>query len=86
MEEKIFKDENFKEYYSNWISCETSLYDIKLLFGAFQENEEEKSVIKTNTKIVMSPQHAKALLGMLKGTIESYEKTFGEINMGPMNK
>lgn len=82
MEEKVIFDENYKESYSNWVRCETSLYDIKLLFGTI----EDDGSIKASTKIIMSPQHTKALLNMLKGTIEGYEKNFGEINIGIKNE
>lgn len=86
MEEKILKNENFKSCYINWVKCETSLYDISLLFGQVQESNEKEILINTSTNIKMSPQHAKALLEVLKGAIDGYEANFGKINMGPMNK
>jgi hypothetical protein len=36
---------------------------------------------KINARIVMTPQHAKMLLGALKDNIEKYESQFGEINV-----
>ncbi len=36
---------------------------------------------KISARIVMTPQHAKMLLGALKDNIEKYENQFGEINL-----
>jgi hypothetical protein len=36
---------------------------------------------KISARIVMTPQHAKMLLGALRDNIEKYENQFGEINL-----
>lgn len=36
---------------------------------------------KVNSRILMTPQHAKQLLNILKKNIENYEKQFGEIKI-----
>ena len=36
---------------------------------------------RVQARIVMTPQHAKLLLGALKDNIEKYEKVFGEIKV-----
>lgn len=36
---------------------------------------------KISARIVMTPQHAKMLLGALKDNIDKYENQFGEINL-----
>lgn len=82
MEENIIFEEGYRECYSNWVKSETSLYDIKLLFGTIQEGRN----VNANTKIVMSPQHTKALYYMLKEIIAGYEESFGEINIDIKNK
>jgi hypothetical protein len=46
---------------------------------------------KVYARIIMTPQHAKSLLGALKDNIEKYEKQFGEVKVitqqpGAVNK
>jgi hypothetical protein len=36
---------------------------------------------KVHARVVMTPQHAKMLLGALKDNIEKYEKKFGEVKI-----
>ncbi len=36
---------------------------------------------KVHARIIMTPQHAKMLLGALKDNIEKYERKFGEIKI-----
>lgn len=41
---------------------------------------------KVHARIIMTPQHAKMLLGALRENVEKYERTFGEIKVfaGPV--
>lgn len=55
----------------------TFIIDFAQLIPPVSENENP--LIKIHTRIIMSPQHAKALLKALEDNIKKWEKTFGEI-------
>lgn len=60
-----------------------SLYDIKILFGVTQgKTPEGKVAVAAHTTLAMSPQHAKALVGLLEQTLAQYEKDFMPITLG----
>lgn len=40
-----------------------------------------RNQIKYETRVVMSPQHYKALVNTLKGNLEKYEEVFGYITL-----
>ncbi len=63
--------------------------DLTMDFG-LRHNEiiknKIKSTVQINSRIIMSPQHAKTLTVKLQDLIENYEKDFGEIKTEPKTK
>jgi len=47
----------------------------------FGQNIPQMRMIKISSRVSMSPQHAKAFLGLLQKNVENYEKQFGVINI-----
>lgn len=47
----------------------------------FGQNIPQMNMVKIVTRLSVSPQHAKALLNLLKQNIDNYERQFGEIKM-----
>lgn len=68
MENKSFK------VYSNDIAINVSVYDLSIQF-----RQQSLDGIETMGTVYLSPQHAKALLRVLKENVEQYEALFGEI-------
>ncbi|WP_297430602.1 DUF3467 domain-containing protein [Clostridium sp.] len=68
-------------FYANTTSVEVSLYDFKFLFGIKSNTaNSEFNPNDINSTIIMSPQHAKALVNVLNENVKKYEETFGHIN------
>jgi hypothetical protein len=57
--------------------------DFFLVFGTLQQQTETQVEIKNFEGIYLSPQQAKALLGLLQQNIAGYESAFGEIKLDP---
>ncbi len=66
--------------YSDLIFVSTNPMGLTFDFG---QNIPQMKMIKVIQRISMSPQHAKAFLGVLQKNIENYEKQFGSINITP---
>lgn len=68
-------------YYANHVEIVGSLFDFALTFGQIIEGLDKP---KINSRITMSPQHAKAFANALNSNIARYEETFGEIKINPI--
>jgi hypothetical protein len=81
----IKKSEELKSFYSNHVNIHSSFFDFVFEFGEVEriETYENQNVmdIEIKTRIVMSPQHAKAFLKVLNDNLKEYEKNFGEIKL-----
>lgn len=74
------KNESLPFIYVNAVSIEGNYYDFKFTFSN-QSREEKTLKFKEVNKIVMSPQHAKALLFFLEDQMKQYESNFGVITL-----
>jgi len=68
--------------YTNQVLVNVSAYDIVLMF-CNKRNGELITPEDAIAEVVMSPQHAKALMLALKQNIVDYERIFGTINIEP---
>lgn len=68
-------------YYVNIASAGSNAYDFQLLMGMKKSESPEMLVEDIDVKLVMSPQHAKSLLEVLKQQVEIYEELYGVINL-----
>ena len=66
--------------YVNSMSINASVVDFQfVLSNQIVDNHKKEIILKELHRIVMSPQHAKAVLNLLGKQIEEYENRFGTI-------
>jgi hypothetical protein len=77
------KADDYRESYANSVQIRVNLWDFFLMFGQIEQNAPENVQIKNFQGIYVSPQQAKALLGILQQNVGQYEAAFGEIRLEP---
>jgi uncharacterized protein DUF3467 len=80
---KLTNDTNYRENYANSVQMRVNIWDFFLVFGTLQQQSETNVEIRNFQGIYLSPQQAKALLGLLQQNVASYEGAFGEIKLDP---
>jgi hypothetical protein len=77
------KADDYRESYANSVQIRVNLWDFFLMFGQIEQNAPENVQIRNFQGIYVSPQQAKALLGILQQNVGQYEAAFGEIRLEP---
>jgi len=77
------KSPEYRECYANSVQIRVNLWDFFLMFGQIDQSSPENVHIKNFQGVYVSPQQAKALLGLLKHNVTQYEQAFGEIRLDP---
>jgi hypothetical protein len=80
---KLTNDPSYRENYANSVQMRVNIWDFFLIFGTLQQQSETHLEIRNFQGIYLSPQQAKALLGLLQQNVSSYEGAFGEIKLDP---
>jgi flagellar protein FlaG len=80
---KLTNDSSYRENYANSVQMRVNIWDFFLVFGTLQQQSETQVEIRNFQGIYLSPQQAKALLGLLQQNVASYESAFGEIKLDP---
>jgi Protein of unknown function (DUF3467) len=80
---KLLNGPDYRENYANSVQMRVNIWDFFLVFGTLQQQTETHVEIKNFEGIYLSPQQAKALLGLLQQNIAGYESAFGEIKLDP---
>jgi hypothetical protein len=80
---KLVNAPDYRENYANSVQMRVNIWDFFLAFGTLQQQSETQMEIKNFQGIYLSPQQAKALLGLLQQNVASYESAFGEIKLDP---
>jgi flagellar protein FlaG len=80
---KLINDPNYRENYANSVQMRVNIWDFFLIFGTLLQQTESNVEIKNFQGIYLSPQQAKALLGLLQQNVAGYESAFGEIKLDP---
>ena len=80
---KLISDPSYRENYANSVQMRVNIWDFFLIFGTLQQQSETQVEIRNFQGIYLSPQQAKALLGLLQQNVASYEGAFGEIKLDP---
>ena len=80
---KLVNDPSYRENYANSVQMRVNIWDFFLIFGTLQQQSETQVEIRNFQGIYLSPQQAKALLGLLQQNVASYEGAFGEIKLDP---
>jgi Protein of unknown function (DUF3467) len=78
-----FRSDKFTQVYSNSTNLNVTPWDFTLTFGVLAKPSEagKPARIENLVEVVMSPQHVKALLGILASNVQEYEKQVGEIKL-----
>jgi hypothetical protein len=77
------KASNYVEEYANSVQIRVNLWDFFLMFGKINQTAPDAVHIENFAGIYVSPQQAKALLGLLQQNVAGYESAFGEIKLDP---
>ena len=80
---KLTNDPSYRENYANSVQMRVNIWDFFLAFGTLQQQTENQVEIRNFQGIYLSPQQAKALLGLLQQNVSSYDGAFGEIKLDP---
>jgi hypothetical protein len=80
---KSVQGSDYRENYANSVQMRVNIWDFFLVFGTLQQQTETQVEINNFQGIYLSPQQAKALLGLLQQNVAGYENAFGEIKLDP---
>ena len=80
---RLTKTDEDRENYANSVQVRVNVWDFFLVFGTLQQQSETQVDIQNFQGIYLSPQQAKALLGLLQQNVAGYESAFGEIKLDP---
>jgi hypothetical protein len=80
---KLANSSDYREGYANSVQMRVNIWDFFLVFGTLQQQSETQVEIRNFQGIYLSPQQAKALLGLLQQNVGGYENAFGEIKLDP---
>src|SRR5207244_12663472 len=80
---KLVNAPDYNENYANSVQMRVNIWDFFLVFRTLQQQSETQVEIRNFQGIYLSPQQAKALLGLLQQNVGGYESAFGEIKLDP---
>jgi Protein of unknown function (DUF3467) len=80
---KLVNSPDYRESYANSVQMRVNVWDFFMAFGTLQQQTESQVEIRNFQGIYLSPQQAKALLGLLQQNVTGYESAFGEIKLDP---
>ena len=80
---KLQNAADYRENYANSVQVRVNVWDFFLVFGTLQQQTESQVDIQNFQGIYLSPQQARALLGILQHNVAGSESTFGEIKLDP---
>lgn len=80
---KLVNAPEYRENYANSVQMRVNIWDFFLVFGTLLQQTENQVEIRNFQGVYLSPQQAKALLGLLQQNVAGYESAFGEIKLDP---
>jgi flagellar protein FlaG len=80
---KLVNAPDYRESYANSVQMRVNVWDFFMAFGTLQQQSESHVEVRNFQGIYLSPQQAKALLGLLQQNVTGYESAFGEIKLDP---
>jgi hypothetical protein len=76
------RSDKYTRIYANSCGLDINPWDFTFTFGEMKRDAGAViPKIEEQVAIIMSPQHAKALLGILATNLKEYEKAVGQINL-----
>jgi hypothetical protein len=79
----LHRTADYRETYANSVQIRVNLWDFFLMFGTINQSAPEHVEIQNFQGVYLSPQQAKALLGLIQQNVSQYEAAFGEIKLEP---
>ncbi len=79
------KSADYRDNYANSVQIRVNLWDFCIMFGKLNQTAADVVNIENFQGVYVSPQQAKALLGLLQQNVSQYEAAFGEIRLEPKN-
>ena len=79
----LHRTTDYRETYANSVQIRVNLWDFFLMFGTMNQSAPENVEIQNFQGVYISPQQAKALLGLIQQNVSQYEAAFGEIKLEP---
>ncbi|MCU1330787.1 MAG: hypothetical protein JWN34_6157 [Bryobacterales bacterium] len=79
------KSSEYRDDYANSVQIRVNLWDFFIMFGKLNQTSADTVNIENFQGVYVSPQQAKALLGLLQQNVSQYEAAFGEIRLEPKN-
>ena len=79
----LHKTADYRETYANSVQIRVNLWDFYLMFGTINHTQPEQVEIQNFQGVYLSPQQAKAMLGLMQQNVSQYEAAFGEIKLEP---
>jgi uncharacterized protein DUF3467 len=80
---KLIQTPDYRETYANSVQIRVTVWDFFLVFGTILQSSETEVELRSFQGIYLSPQQAKALVGLLQQNLTNYEAAFGEIKLDP---
>ena len=80
---QLMNTADYRENYANSVQVRVNVWDFFLVFGTLQQQSETQVEVQNFQGVYLSPQQAKALVGILQQNVASYESAFGEIKLDP---
>ena len=77
------KTEDYRDSYANSVQVRMSVWDFQLIFGTMHPQAADEVTVRNFQGVYLSPQQAKALLGVLGENVQQYERAFGQIALEP---
>ena len=77
------KTADYRDDYANSVQIRVNLWDFFIMFGKLNQTAAYTVNIENFQGVYVSPQQAKALLGLLQQNVSQYESAFGEIRLEP---
>jgi hypothetical protein len=75
----IVRASDYRTIYANATRIGLSAYDVRLTFGIIVEAEPGKAVNQDQITVIMSPQHAKAVIKIMQDNLPIWEAQYGKM-------
>ena len=80
---KLTHSPDYRESYANCVQMRVNIWDFFLVFGTLQQQTETQVEIRNFQGIYLSPQQAKALLGLLQQNVPATRAPSEKLNSTP---
>ena len=72
--------DNVRPVFANWVQVYANNNEFRLIFGEVLQATPQDLITREMARVYMAPRVAKAMLAILAGGVEKFEKTHGPID------